>query len=56
MILEKAFWEMIFTTKDCIEVYDFLKKKYFRKCTNVNNLVPVRLWFDDENEEEQRGC
>ena len=23
MILEKAFWEMIFVTEDCIEVYNF---------------------------------
>ena len=36
MILEKAFWEMIFTTQDCIEVYEFLKT-YFRMCTNINN-------------------
>ena len=25
-------------------------------CTDINNYVPVRRLFDDENEEEQRGC
>jgi len=25
-------------------------------CTNINNYVPVRPWFGDENEEEQWGC
>ena len=35
-ILEKAFWGMIFTIEDCIEVYEFLKT-YFRMCTNINN-------------------
>ena len=45
---------MIFTTKDCIEVYDFLKLK-FSMCTNVNNYFPVRSWFEDENEEERWG-
>ena len=24
-------------------------------CTNTNNYVPVRRWFDDEDEEEQWG-
>ena len=24
--------------------------------TNISNYVPVPLWFDDENEEEQWGC
>ena len=24
-------------------------------CTNINNYVPVRLWFDDPDEEEQWG-
>ena len=55
MILEKAFCGMIFTTKDCIEVYDFLKT-YFRMCTNIINYAPVRPWFDDPDEEEQWGC
>ena len=54
-IFEKAFWETIFTTDDCIEVYEFLKT-YFRICTNINNYVPLRPWFVDENEEEQWGC
>ena len=55
MKLEKAFWEMIFVTNECVEVYDFLKT-YFRMCTNINNYVPVRPWFDDPDEEEQWGC
>ena len=54
-MLEKAFWEMIFPTKDCIEVYEFLKT-YFRMCTNINNYIPVRPWFDDEDEQEQWDC
>ena len=28
MKLDKAFWEVIFVTDDCIEVYDF--SKFFR--------------------------
>ena len=24
-------------------------------CTNINNYVPVRPWFDDPDEEEQLG-
>ena len=54
-ILEKSFWEMIFATKDCVEVYEFLKT-YFKMCTNIKNYVPVRPWFDDEDEQEQWGC
>ena len=50
--LEKAFWEMIFVTSECVEVYHFLKT-YFRMITNIKNHVPVRLWFDYPNEEEQ---
>ena len=55
MKLEKVFWEMIFVTDECIEVYDF-SKLFFRMCTNKNNYVPVRPWFADENEEEEWGC
>ena len=55
MKLEKAFWEMIFVTDECIEVYDFLKL-YFRMCTNLKNYVPVRPWFGDENEDKQWRC
>ena len=56
MKLEKSFWEMIFVSStECIELYDFLKT-YFRMCTNITNHVPIRLWFDDPNEEEQWGC
>ena len=53
--LEKAFWEMIFTSKDYdLALFDFLKL-YFRMCTVINNYVPVRRWFDDPDEEEQWG-
>ena len=55
MKLEKAFWEMIIVTNECVEVSDFLKT-YFRMYTNINNKVPVRPWFDDPDEEEQWGC
>ena len=55
MKLEKAFWEMIFVTNECVEVYDFIKL-YFRLCININNYIPIRLWFDDPNKEEQWGC
>ena len=24
-------------------------------CTNISNYVPIRLWFDDPDEEEQWG-
>ena len=53
--LEKAFWEMIFVTNECVEVYGFLKT-YFRMCTNIKNYVPVRPWFDDPDEEEHWEC
>ena len=55
MKLEKPFWEMIIVTEDCIEVYDFLKL-CFRLCIIINNYVPIRPCFDDENEGEQWGC
>ena len=55
MKLEKVFWEMIFVSDECVEVYDLLKT-YFRMCTYMNNYVPVRAWFDDPDEEEQWGC
>ena len=55
MKLEKVFWEMIFVTVECVEVYDFLKT-YFRMCTNIYDYVPVRPLFDDPDEEEQWGC
>ena len=55
MKLEKAFWEMIFVTEYCIEMYVFLKT-YFRMCLITNNYVPVRLWLDDPDEEGQWGC
>ena len=54
MILEKTLWEKIYTTKDCIEVFEFLKT-YFRKCTNIKNYVPVCPWFDDPDDEVQWG-
>ena len=52
---EKAFWEKLFVTYECVELYDFLKT-YFRMCSNNNNYVPARPWFDDPDEEEQWGC
>ena len=52
---EKVFWELIFVTDECIEVYDFAKT-YFRMCTNINNHVPVRPWFDDPDEEKHWVC
>ena len=53
--LEKAFWELILTSNDNdLALFDFLKL-YFRMCTSINNYVPVRLWFDDPDEEEQWG-
>ena len=53
--LEKAFWEVILTSNDNdLAMFDFLKL-YFRMCTNINNYVPVRLWFDDPDEKEQWG-
>ena len=55
MKLETAFWEMLFVTDECIEVYDFLKL-YFRMCTNLNIYVPFRPWFGDEDEEQQWEC
>ena len=55
MRLEKAFWEVILTSNDNdLALFDFLKL-YFRMCTNINSYVPVRLWFDDPDEEEQWG-
>ena len=55
MILEKAFWQMIFATEGCIKVYEF-SKTYLKMCTNINNYVPNRPRFDDENAQEQWGC
>ena len=40
MELEKVFWEIIFVTDECVEMYEFLKT-YFRMCTNINNYVPA---------------
>ena len=53
MKLEKAFWEMIYNSAEVLALYDFVKL-YFRMCTNINNYVPVRRWYD-EIEEEQWG-
>ena len=53
MKIEKAFWEVILTSNDNdLALFDFLNL-YFRMCTNINKYVPVRLWFDDPDEEEQ---
>ena len=54
MKLEKVFWEMIYNSVEVLAPYDFLKL-YFRKCTNINNDVTNRRWFDDEDQEEQWG-
>ena len=50
----KAFWEMNYNSVEVLVLYDFLKL-YFGMCTNINNYVPVRRWFDDPDEEEQWG-
>ena len=53
--LEKTYWEVILTSNDNdLALFDFLKL-YFRRCININNYVPIRLWFDDPDEEEQWG-
>ena len=57
MKLEKAFWEVIFTSNDNdLALFEFLKL-YFRMCTNITDHVPVRYWdyYSDGNEEEQWG-
>ena len=46
---------MIFVTNEYVETYN-LKKFFFRMCTSINDHVPIRPWFDDPDEEEQRGC
>ena len=55
MKLEKTFWEKIFVTDRCVEMYDFLKT-FSRMCTNIKNYVPIRPWFGDPDEKEQWGC
>ena len=55
--LEKAFWEVIFTSNDNdLALFDFLKL-YFRMCTHITDHVPIRYWdyYNDGNEEEQWG-
>ena len=57
MKLEKAFWEVLFTSNDNdLALFDFLKL-YFRMCTNITDYVPIRYWdyYNDGNEEEQWG-
>ena len=57
MKLEKAFWEMIYTSSENdLSLFDFLKV-YFRMCTNITHHVPIRYWdyYNDGNEEEQWG-
>ena len=47
---------MVFvSSEECVEMYDFLKT-YLRMCTNITNHVPIRLWFDDSDKEEQWGA
>ena len=53
MRLERAFWEMIYMSNDNdLALFDFLKL-YFRMCTIITDHVPICLWFDDPDEEEQ---
>ena len=53
--LERAFWEMIYMSNDNdLALFDFLKL-YLRMCTNITDHIPIRPWFDDPDEEEQRG-
>ena len=52
--LEKVFWEMIYNNVEVLAQYDFIKR-YFKMCTFINNYVPVRHRFNDEDEEEQWG-
>ena len=57
MKLEKAFWEVIFTSNDNdLALFECLIL-YFRMCTNITDHVPIRYWdyYDDGNEEEQWG-
>ena len=59
MKLEKAFWEMIYSSNDNVSdlaLFDFLKK-YFKMCTNITDHVPIRYWdyYNDGNEKEQWG-
>ena len=53
--LKKTSWEVILTSNENdLALFDFLKL-YFRLRTNINKHVPVRLWFDDPDEEKQWG-
>ena len=45
---------MIYNSVEVLALGDFLKL-YFRMCTNMNNYIPVRWWFHDEDEEEEWG-
>ena len=48
---------MIYNSNDNdLALFEFLKI-YFRMCTKITDLVPVRYWdyYDDGNEEEQWG-
>ena len=40
---------MIHNSVDILELYDFLKL-YFKICTNINNYVLVRRWFDEQEQ------
>ena len=46
MILEKAFWEMIFGIEDALRVYGFLKT-YIMMVTNMKNYVTLDPDDDD---------
>ena len=45
---------MVFGSVDVSPLYEYFKT-YFTMCTNLNNYVPTRPWFDDDDEEEQSG-
>ena len=45
---------MIYNSVEVLALSEFLKL-YFRMCNIMNNYIPVRRWFHDEDEEEQCG-
>ena len=46
MILEKAFWEMIFGSENVLHVYSFLKK-YIMMDTKMKNYITLEPDDDD---------
>ena len=45
---------MIFGSVVVLPLYEHFKT-YFRMCTNLNNYVATRPWFDDKDANEQWG-